>query len=130
MCVALCCSVLLQCVAVYRSVLQRVLQCVLTHVRRLLDITCVAVLQSVAECGSVLQCVLQCVAVCCSVLQCDAVCCSMMQCDAVCVIVQGYHTDSAGLSHGLMCVRQAWYLICARRAFKRIVYCTERAVEC
>ena len=90
MCVALCCSVLLQCVAVYRSVLQRVLQCVLTHVRRLLDITCVAVLQSVAECCRVLQCV----AVCCSVLQCVAVCCSMMQCDAVCVIVQGYHTDS------------------------------------
>ena len=69
----------LQCVAVYRSALQRALQCVLTHERRLLDITCVAVLQCVAVCCSVLQCV----AVCCSVLQCVAVCCSVLQCVAL-----------------------------------------------
>jgi len=97
--VAVCCSVLrlLQCVAVFYSVLQHIaiarqttrlhsagcsaLQCV---------VACCSFLQRVAACCSALQrfsvccSVLQCVAVCCSVLQCVAACCSILQCVAAC----------------------------------------------
>jgi len=59
------CSVL-QCAAVYYSVLQRVAACC----------SMLQYVQYVAVCCSMLQCV----AVCCSVLQCVAMCCSMLQC--------------------------------------------------
>jgi len=65
----------LQCFAVYCSVLQ----CAL-HLER--GERVVVVHDHVHE---LLQSVLQCVAVCCSVLQCVAVCCSVLQCVAVCV---------------------------------------------
>ena len=69
----------LQCVAVYFTVLQCVVMC---------RASCVSTpgLQIVQNFGSVLYCVtvccsvLQCVAVCCSVLQCVAVCCGVFQC--------------------------------------------------
>jgi len=67
--VATCCSVL-QCVAVFRSVLM---------VRWLV----LAGEGNVAVCCSVLQCV----AVCCSVLQCVAECCGVVQCVDGCVVV-------------------------------------------
>jgi len=60
-CVAVCCSVL-QCVAVWCSVIQRECQSLQQHYDELLH---------------------RCVAVCCSVLQCDTVWCSVVQCAAV-----------------------------------------------
>ena len=47
-------------------------------------VQCGAVWCSVVQCGVVWCCVVQCVAVCCSVLQCVAVCCNVLQCVAVC----------------------------------------------
>jgi len=75
----------LQCVAVYCSVLQRIAVC--CSVLQCAAVYC-SVLQCIAVCCSVLQCVavwcsvLQCVVACCSVLQCVAVCCSVLQCNA------------------------------------------------
>ena len=63
-CIAVCCFVL-QCIAVYCSVLQ-----------------CIAVCCFVLQCIAVYCSVLQCIAVCCSVLQYIAVCCSVVQCVA------------------------------------------------
>jgi len=60
-----CCSVLLQCVAVC---------CSQMHI----PILQIVWLKLCGVCCSVLQCV----AVCCSVLQCVAVCCSVLQCVA------------------------------------------------
>jgi len=87
------CHCMLQCVAVWCSVVQ----CVAV---------CCSVLQCVAVCCSVLQCVavccgvLQCVAVCCSVLQCVALCCSVLQCVAVCCSVMQHLCIHAPLSFG------------------------------
>jgi len=69
-----------RCVAVFRSVLQRVaVYCSALH--------CVAVCCSMLQCAAVFRrvlavwfSVLQCVAVCCNVLQCVAVCRSVLQC--------------------------------------------------
>jgi len=77
-----------QCVAVFRSVLQHVLEYGSAHpvVPLLLSNVSVAVCCSkCAVCCSTWQCV----AVCCSVLQCVAVCCSVLQCVAVwqCAVV-------------------------------------------
>ena len=98
--VAVCCRVLLQCVAVCYIVWQSEpnpktssAQCVAVcgSVLRCVAVCC-SVLQCVAVCCSVLQCVAACcircrllqyVAVCYSVLQCVAVCCSVLQCVAV-----------------------------------------------
>ena len=71
----LACSVL-QCVAVYFSLLQ----CVAPSVGHLGE--------TPFACSA-----LQCVAVCCSVLQCVAVCCSVLQCITVCCSVCVGHSD-------------------------------------
>jgi len=92
-----CCA--LQCVAVFRNVLQ-----------------CVAVrcsaLQRVAVCCSALQCVavrcnaLQYVAVCCSALQCVTVCCRVLQCFAVFCSILCISCDSQ-LAHREISIRTA-----------------------
>jgi len=85
-----CCSVL-QCVAVYYSVLQCVNDVKITSIDTMTwrpPELYRSVLQCVAVCCSVMQCVavcgsgMQCVAVCGSVMQCVAVCGSIMQCVA------------------------------------------------
>jgi len=88
----------LQCVAVYCSVLQYGAACCIVYLRALCSTGIfppmmsllnpwmrmydyIRLLHRVAVCCSVTS---QCVAVCCGVLQCVAVCCSMLQCVAVC----------------------------------------------
>ena len=71
----MCCRVL-QCVAVCRSVVQRV--AVLQVIKSKADTT----VKDKSYC-LVLQCDVQCVAVCCSVLQCVAVCFGVLQCVAI-----------------------------------------------
>ena len=80
---------MLQCVAVWCSVLQRVaVWCsVLQRVA-----ACCSVVQRVAVCCSVLQCG----AVCCSVLQCGAVWCSVLQRVAVCLLTRHFSTCRVG----------------------------------
>jgi len=76
-CVAVWCSVV-QCVAVCYSVVQ----CV-----AVLEVPCLVhcLAQLLSVCVSRLSCsVVQCVAVCCSIVQCVAVCCSALQCVAEC----------------------------------------------
>jgi len=89
-----CCSVLLQCVAVCCSMLQ-------------CDAVCFGVSKCVVVCSRCysglwllvtrgLSCLTsRCVAVCCSVLQFVAVCCSVLQCDAVCFCVLQCVPDAA-----------------------------------
>jgi len=126
-CVAVCCSVLQQCVAgclCRQDSFHSHTHSLALSVSRtgwiqgrdkgaLCVAACVAVycsvLQRVAVCCSVLQCV----AVCCSVLQCVAVCCSMLQCVAVCLThtynfsvsrtgwIQG--RDKGALTNGFFC---------------------------
>jgi len=84
-------GVVLQCVAVCYSVLQRytcaasmlVSMCVVCEM-----VVCQMMLQSVAVCCSVMQCIVGCLAVCVvaclNILQGVAVCCSVLQCVAVC----------------------------------------------
>jgi len=88
--VAVCCS-MLQCVAVRCSAnYQRHPQQIISHCNIIQHMTATYcnTLQH-THCNTTylrhpLQCVLQCFAVCCSVLQCVAVCCSVLQCIAVC----------------------------------------------
>ena len=84
-------SSVLQCVAVYCSVLRHITMRYSKGLRHptwhSISAVCCSVLQCVAVCCSVLQCV----AVCCNVLQCVAVCCSVLQCVA---------TDSTKTSNG------------------------------
>ena len=110
-CVAVwCCSVMLQCRLLARSLKAFPRQCNYWMCCSVLQCTamCCSVLQCVAVNylqGVVLQCttckesqgipvsmqesnVLQCAAVCCSVLQCVAVCCSALQCVAVSIICE------------------------------------------
>jgi len=83
----------LQCDAVYDSVLQRVAMCIAHLSDGTVDVKMrdeeiqgkrysihISALQYIPACCSVLQCV----AVCCSVLQCVAVCCHVLQCVAAC----------------------------------------------
>ena len=67
------CVIVLKCVAMCCSVLQRA------------AVFCVAVPRSSGK--SLRHTVMQCVAVCCSVLQCVAVCCSVLQCVSLCCSV-------------------------------------------
>jgi len=62
---------------------------------------CVAVCRSVLQCVAVCCSVLQCVAVCCSVLQCVAVCCSALQCVAVCCrdVLSNLHSIKTPMQH-------------------------------
>jgi len=89
--------VLLQCVAVFCSMLQRVAVCCSALVRCSVFSRRCSVLQYVAVRRSALQIVdtpagdscqhvLQCFAMCCSVLQCVAVCCSVLQCVLQCAV--------------------------------------------
>jgi len=71
----------LQCVAVYCSVLQHVA-------------VCCSMLQCVADTGQMHDIE----AVCCSVLQCVAMCCSVLRCVAVCCSVSP--ADSSGIDAG------------------------------
>jgi len=91
----------LQCVAVYCSVLQYVLRCAAV---------CCIMLQCAAACRSVLRCAAvcrsgQCVAACCSMLQCVTVCCIVLQCVAVCCSV---------LQCVAVCCRVSLILVCGR----------------
>ena len=85
----------LQCVAVYCSMLQHVTACcrVLQHEARK------QVLQCVAVCCSVLQCV----TVCCSVLQCVATWCSVLQHEARKQVLQCVAACCCVLLHFAMC---------------------------
>jgi len=74
----MCCSEVLQCIAVCCSVLQ-----VCCSVLQYVVVSC----SVIAVCCSVCCSVLQCVAVCCSVLQRVAACCSVLQYVAVCCSV-------------------------------------------
>jgi len=104
---AVCCSLLLQCIAVCCSVLQCIavccslLQCIAV---------CCSVLQSVAVCCSVLQCI----AVCCSLLQCSAVCCSLLQSVAVCCSL-------LSLLHASAATTDRWFSRAAHKALRCVI---------
>jgi len=88
-CITVCCSVL-QCVAVYYSVLQCIPVCCSV-------LQCVAVYYSVLQCITVRRSVFQCVAVYSSVLQCITVCCSVLQCHIMLQCASVWHASNRHL---------------------------------